>query len=67
MAITVTRKDNRSADQLQVEFNRKTTRFVKKLRKSRYNAKAPAQLKKKTAAVISAAYRAEKEKRKHYE
>lgn len=67
MPLTVKRKDRQSADQLQVEFNRRTTRFVKSLRNSRYRAKEPNRLKRKTKALISARLRAEKERKKFYE
>jgi hypothetical protein len=67
MPLTVKRRDRQSPDQLQVEFNRRTTRFVKSQRNSRYRIKTPNKLKRKTKALISARLRAAKERKKFYE
>ncbi|MFA6458016.1 MAG: hypothetical protein WCV72_01325 [Patescibacteria group bacterium] len=63
----VLRKKNESSDQLLTRFNRRSTRFVKSLRKGRYLAEKPGALKKRTAAIIRERYRAEHERKKHYE
>ena len=67
MAKTVQRKQNENSDQLLTRFNRVSSRFVKTARKSRYLAKEDSILKKKRMAVIRERYRAENERKKHYE
>lgn len=63
----VVRKKNESSDQLLTRFNRRSTRFVKLMRRGRYLEEKPAALKKRTAAIIREKYRAENERKKHYE
>ena len=67
MANKVQRKRDESSDQLLTRFNRKSTRLVKLLRRSRYLDERISPLKKKRAAVIREAHRTANEKRKHYE
>lgn len=66
-AIKVNRKKNESSDQLLTRFNRRSTRFVKSLRNSRFLAEKTGAYKKKKAAVIREKYRSENERKKHYE
>jgi len=66
-AVTVKRKNRESSDQLLVRFNRKSTRFVKQTRNSRFLGKSTSPLKKRKAAVIREQHRLENEKRKNYE
>ena len=66
-AVTVKRKNRESSDQLLVRFNRKSTRFVKQTRNSRFLGKSTSALKKRKAAVIREEHRLENEKRKNYE
>lgn len=63
----VLRKKNESSDQLLTRFNRRSTRFVKLLRKARFLKERAGALKKRTAAIIREKYRAEHERKKHYE
>ncbi|MFH0776532.1 MAG: hypothetical protein V1936_02885 [Patescibacteria group bacterium] len=66
-SIKVARRDHESSDQLLTRFNRRSTRFVKSLRNSRYRADSLSPLKKRKAAVIRENHRANAAKRKHYE
>ena len=63
----VCRKKNESSDQLLTRFNRRSTRFVKSARNSRFRDENVGTLKKKRAAIIRENYRAEAERKKHYE
>ena len=65
--IKVQRKSNENADQLLTRFNRRSTRFVKLTRNSRYRPGKISPLKKKQIALIRERYRIEAGKRKHYE
>ncbi|MCF7845735.1 MAG: hypothetical protein K9L85_00685 [Candidatus Peribacteraceae bacterium] len=66
-AIKVNRKKNESSDQLLTRFNRRSTRFVKSLRNGRFLDEKSSALKKKRGAIIREKYRAEAERKKHYE
>ncbi|MFH0833878.1 MAG: hypothetical protein V2A63_00610 [Patescibacteria group bacterium] len=66
-SIKVARKKNESSDQLLTRFNRRSTRFVKDLRTSRYRPDRLSPLKKRTKAVIREGHRAAAAKRKNYE
>jgi len=63
----VCRKKNESSDQLLTRFNRRSTRFVKSARGSRFLAEKSSALKKKRCAVIRENHRAEAARKKHYE
>ncbi len=67
MTVKVKRKRDESSDQLLTRFNRKSTRFVKKSRNSRFLAGRVSPLKKRRAAVIREEHRTENERKKHYE
>ncbi len=67
MAIKAQRKRDENSDQLLTRFNRKSTRFVRKARNSRFCESNSSALKKRRIAVIRERYRAENEKKKHYE
>jgi len=66
-SIKVSRKKNESSDQLLTRFNRRSTRFVKDLRNSRYRPDRLSPLKKRKKAVIREGHRAAAAKRKNYE
>jgi hypothetical protein len=66
-SIKVCRKKNESSDQLLTRFNRRSTRFVKSARNSRFRDEKNNALKKRRAAIIRENYRTEAERKKHYE
>ncbi|MFH1545841.1 MAG: hypothetical protein ABIE14_00495 [Patescibacteria group bacterium] len=67
MTVKVQRKRDESSDQLLTRFNRKSTRFVKQSRNSRFLADRVSPLKRRRAAVIREKHRAENERKKYYE
>ena len=67
MTVKVQRKRDESSDQMLTRFNRKSTRFVKQSRNSRFLAGRISPLKKRRAAVIREQHRAENERKKYYE
>jgi hypothetical protein len=66
MPISVNRRGSETPDKLLNRFNRSAQRVIRQLRRSQRRAKTPNALKQKTAAIIRERYRAERERRKHY-
>ncbi len=66
MAISVTKKGSEPADRLLSRFNKQSQHTVKGLRRSRYHKRNESSLKQKRGAIIASDYRAERERKRHY-